>query len=103
MKERVADGICVLGLRFTDDMAVPVERFETLRRELGDGFIGVEIDSSEGNEWGIGKRPTPCSPATSSTSPATPPARPSTRSSSSSAPASSSPPSADLAADRLPV
>ena len=56
VKERVADGICVLGLRFTEDMAVPGERFETLRRELGDGFIGVEIDSSEGNEWGIRKR-----------------------------------------------
>jgi hypothetical protein len=26
-----------------------------LRAELGDGFIGVEIDSSEGNEWGIPK------------------------------------------------
>ena len=34
----------------------PAERFETLRRELGDGFIGVEIDSSEGNPWGIPKR-----------------------------------------------
>jgi dienelactone hydrolase len=56
VKERVADGICVLGLRFTEDVAVPAERFETLRRELGDGFIGVEIDSSEGNPWGIPKR-----------------------------------------------
>jgi dienelactone hydrolase len=56
VKDRVADGICVLGLRFTEDMAVPGARFETLRRELGDGFIGVEIDSSEGNPWGIPKR-----------------------------------------------
>ena len=56
VKERVADGTCVLGLRFTADPAVPPERFETLRRELGDGFIAVEIDSSEGNPWGIGKR-----------------------------------------------
>jgi hypothetical protein len=31
---------------------VPAERFATLRRELGEGFIGIEIDSSEGNEWG---------------------------------------------------
>jgi dienelactone hydrolase len=54
-KDRVADGICVLGLRFTGDRAVPAERFETLRRELGDGFVGVEIDSSEGNAWGIPK------------------------------------------------
>lgn len=53
VKERVAnEDICVLGMRFTADRAVPAERFATLRRELGDGFIGVEIDSSEGNEWG---------------------------------------------------
>jgi dienelactone hydrolase len=52
VKERVAEGTCVLGLRFTGDRAVPGERFETLRRELGDGFIGVEIDSSPGNPWG---------------------------------------------------
>lgn len=56
VKERVAnDDICVLALRFTNDRAVPAERFATLRRELGDGFIGVEIDSSEGNSWGIPK------------------------------------------------
>jgi dienelactone hydrolase len=53
VKERVADGTCVLGLRFTGDKLVPAARFETLHRELGDGFIAVEIDSSPGNEWGI--------------------------------------------------
>lgn len=54
VKERIDnDDICVLGMRFTNDRAVPAERFATLRRELGDGFIGVEIDSSEGNEWSI--------------------------------------------------
>ena len=52
VKQRVAEGTCVLGLRFTNDMAVPAERFETLKRELGDGFIAVEIDSSPGNPWG---------------------------------------------------
>ena len=35
---------------------MPAERFETLRRELGDGFIAVEIDSSPGNPWNIPKR-----------------------------------------------
>ena len=30
-------------------------RFETLRRELGDGFEGIEIDSSPGNPHGIAK------------------------------------------------
>jgi dienelactone hydrolase len=56
VKERAAQGACVLGLRFTADPAVPPERFETLRRELGDGFIAVEIDSSRGNPHGIKKR-----------------------------------------------
>ena len=32
---------------------VPAERFERLRQELGDAFIGVEIDSSKGNEHDI--------------------------------------------------
>ncbi len=53
VKHRCAtDGLCVLGLRFTGDPFVPAERFQRLREELGDAFIGVEIDSSEGNEWG---------------------------------------------------
>ena len=51
VRSRAAE-TCVLGLRFTGDFAVPPERFERLRTELGDNFIGVEIDSSEGNPWG---------------------------------------------------
>lgn len=47
-----ARDISVLGLRFTDDRLVPAERFATLRRMLGDRFVGVEIDSSPGNPWG---------------------------------------------------
>ena len=53
VKERAAAGACLLGLRFTQDPAVPAARFETLRRELGDAFIAVEIDSSKGNSFGI--------------------------------------------------
>ena len=53
VKERAADGVCVLGLRFTGDILSPGDRFARLREELGDAFIGVEIDSSKGNEWGI--------------------------------------------------
>lgn len=53
VKQRCAeDGLCVLGLRFTADKLVPAERFARLRHELGDAFVGVEIDSSKGNEWG---------------------------------------------------
>ncbi len=47
------DGLCVLGLRFTEDKVVPAERFATLRRELGDAFLAVEIGSSPGNRYGI--------------------------------------------------
>jgi dienelactone hydrolase len=53
VKERVDGGACLLGLRFTGDTMVPAARFETLRRELGDGFVAVEIDSSPGNEHNI--------------------------------------------------
>ena len=49
VKQQVADGGCVLGLRFSGDPMAPGERFATLRRELGEGFIGVELDSSSGN------------------------------------------------------
>jgi len=50
--ERVAQGVCVLGLRFTGDKTSPPERFATLRELLGDGFVGVELDSSAGNPHG---------------------------------------------------
>jgi dienelactone hydrolase len=52
VKRRVDDGTCVIGLRFSGDRLSPAERFGRLREELGDGFIGVEIDSSAGNPWG---------------------------------------------------
>ena len=52
VKERVEAGVCVLGLRFTEDPASPPQRFDRLRRELGDGFVGIEIDSSKGNPHG---------------------------------------------------
>ncbi len=47
-----AKDLQVLGLRFTADPLSPPERFATLRRLLGDRFVGVEIDSSKGNPWG---------------------------------------------------
>lgn len=52
VRAKVASGHKVLGLRFTGDPAVKAARFETLRRELGDGFIAVELDSSPGNPYG---------------------------------------------------
>ncbi len=53
VESRVAAGCPVLGLRFSNDPAVPAARFQTLRDRLGDGFLAVEIDSSSGNEFGI--------------------------------------------------
>jgi dienelactone hydrolase len=47
-----ARDLTVVGLRFTGDRLAPGERFATLRRLLGDRFVGVEIDSSKGNPWG---------------------------------------------------
>jgi dienelactone hydrolase len=52
VKARVADGACVLGLRFTHDPFCRPERFSHLRQALGDGFIAVELDSSPGNPHG---------------------------------------------------
>jgi dienelactone hydrolase len=47
--------LCVLGLRFTGDRLSPPDRFARLREELGDSFVGVEIDSSPGNPHGFGR------------------------------------------------
>jgi dienelactone hydrolase len=43
------EGLRVLGLRFDDDPFVPAERFDFLRRRLGDGFVAVELDQADGN------------------------------------------------------
>src|SRR5580658_6202469 len=52
VKERTANGACLLGLKFTNDPMSPTERFATLKRELGDAFIAVELDSAPGNPHG---------------------------------------------------
>ena len=43
------DGLEVLGLRFAGDRLVPAERFETLRRELGDAFVAIELPDEAAN------------------------------------------------------
>jgi dienelactone hydrolase len=48
-------GLCVLGMRFSEDRAVPPERFATLREQLGDAFEVIELDSSPGNPGGFRK------------------------------------------------
>src|SRR6476660_8352272 len=49
------DGLCALGLRFSEDPLVPAERFKTLKDRLGDAFEVIEISSKKGNEHGFGK------------------------------------------------
>ena len=43
------EGLKVLGLRFKSDSFVPEERFDFLRRELGDAFVAVELDDDAAN------------------------------------------------------
>jgi len=43
------EGLQVLGLRFRGDRMVPAERFEFLRRRLGEAFVAVEIDDAAAN------------------------------------------------------
>lgn len=45
-KRCVAENICLLGLRFKNDVFVPKERFKRLRDEFGSNFLVIEIDSS---------------------------------------------------------
>lgn len=49
-------GLCVLGLRFSEDTVAGRERFATLRARLGDAFEVIELDSSPGNPDGFTKR-----------------------------------------------
>lgn len=49
VKARCAKGLQVLGARFEGDRLVPGSRFEFLREELGDAFVGVELPDDAGN------------------------------------------------------
>jgi dienelactone hydrolase len=49
------DGLCVLGLRFSQDRMAPTARFATLRAQLGDAFEMIELDSGPGNPDGYGR------------------------------------------------
>lgn len=46
LKDRVAKGLCVLGLRYTGDLMVPARRFARLRDELGQAFRAIELPST---------------------------------------------------------
>jgi dienelactone hydrolase len=49
------EGLCAMGLRFSEDKLVPRERFQTLKDRLGDAFEVIEIDSRPGNEYGFSR------------------------------------------------
>ncbi|MCV7381884.1 dienelactone hydrolase [Mycobacterium alsense] len=49
------DGLCAMGLRFSEDNVVPRERFAALKERLGDAFEVIEIDSGPGNAGGFAK------------------------------------------------
>jgi dienelactone hydrolase len=56
VERRVADeGLCALGLRFSEDLLSPRARFATLKSRLGDAFEVIEISSKKGNDHGFGK------------------------------------------------
>ena len=56
VKERTrSDGLCLLGMRFSQDRMSPADRFTTLRAQLGDAFEVIELDSSPGNADGYGR------------------------------------------------
>ena len=56
IEQRAAnDGLCALGLRFSEDPLAPAQRSKTLKDRLGDAFEVIEIDSKKGNEHGFGK------------------------------------------------
>jgi len=56
IEQRAATGgLCVMGLRFSEDAMSPRERFATLKDRLGDAFEVIEISSKKGNAGGFGR------------------------------------------------
>ncbi|MGZ4668101.1 MAG: dienelactone hydrolase family protein, partial [Blastococcus sp.] len=54
--ERVKDeGLCLLGLRFSEDRMSPGDRFTALGAAFGPGWRAIPLDSRPGNPAGIGK------------------------------------------------
>lgn len=51
----VNEGLCALGLRFSEDKLAPRDRFKTLKDRLGDAFEVIEINSAPGNEHGFSR------------------------------------------------
>jgi dienelactone hydrolase len=55
--ERVrTEGLCLVGLRFSEDSASPGDRFTELEKAFGPGWRAIPLDSRPGNPHGIGRR-----------------------------------------------
>ena len=50
--ERTRDGLCLMGLRFSADRAVPLDRFDAYATAFGDAVELIVLDSSPGNPDG---------------------------------------------------
>jgi dienelactone hydrolase len=49
------EGLCLMGLRFSEDVASPSDRFRSLRAAFGDGWLPIVLNNRPGNPAGIGK------------------------------------------------
>jgi dienelactone hydrolase len=55
--ERVrTEGLCLVGLRFSEDSASPGDRFAELEKAFGPGWRAIPLNSEPGNPHGIGRR-----------------------------------------------
>jgi dienelactone hydrolase len=53
--ERVrSEGLCLVGLRFTEDAMSPGDRFSELEKAFGPGWRAIPLNSKKGNPHGIG-------------------------------------------------
>jgi dienelactone hydrolase len=56
ISERVrTEGLCLLGLRFSEDSMVPDDRFRALEAAFGQGWRAIALNSKPGNPAGIKK------------------------------------------------
>jgi dienelactone hydrolase len=56
IKARIRDeGLCLVGLRFSEDKMSPNDRFSALEHAFGPGWRAIPLNSRPGNPAGIGK------------------------------------------------
>ena len=54
--ERVtSEGLCLVGLRFSEDAMSPDDRFSQLEKAFGPGWRAIPLNSKRGNPHGIGR------------------------------------------------